>query len=422
MCLIISPTNNRNKQRGSSKPANNNNNNKQQQRKQQQKQRSQPNTLQRSNQPHFSGTSNGIRVRHREYLSSISIANAGFEVWGSGASELTGNYKVIPINPGDGALSPWLSSIATNYEHYEFLSLRLIYSPSVSSFTSGAILMSPEFDPHNERNNPPTSLSDFLNKQSAVTGNVWSQFTLNIPKSKMAKKLVRPEHSLSVDTSHLRQTDVGQIYVALYNVETSQSIPYGELFVEYDVMLTTPNQSANTVKYYTHHVPLAEQAHIGVQHGALVGNDGVDQKKLLDPSFSGTGTVGVTHQHNWAAATMGGALCDYSRYEFSEPFTGQMTIAANEHAGAMASSAVPLLGHEQTLVYAPGYEPTSTPTTSQNHLVNTGGTGADLLGVWNIVAAAGDMLDIFWSDPGTWTFEDVMMSLAEVGELLPLLL
>jgi hypothetical protein len=328
----------------------------------------------------------------------------------------------LPINPGDGAFSPWLSSIATNYEHYEFMSLKLMYSPSVSSFTSGAILMSPEFDPHNERNTPPTSLPEFLNKQSAVTGNVWSQFSLTIPKTKMGKKLVRPEHALSVDTAHLRQTDVGQIYVALYNVETTQSIPYGELFVEYDVMLTTPNQSANTVKYFTHHVPQAVQSHTGFKRGALMGNGGVDGLPAIDPEFSGIGTIGVTHQHNSEGMSYSGQSCNFSRYEFTEPFSGQMTIGANEHSGSMPSSATPLFAHEQAVTYSPAFEPTSTPTTTQSHLVNSGSTGANTLGVWNVLAAAGDMLDIFWSDSGEWGFEDIMMTLAEVGEFLPLLL
>lgn len=394
-----------------------------QQQQQRQQQRQQPNRLQRANQPVFSGTPNGIRVRHREYLTSISIANSGFEVWSSGTPEI-GNYMTIPINPGDGAFSPWLMAIASNYEYYEFMNLKLIYSPSVSSFTSGAVLLSPEFDPHNERTTPPSSLSDFLNKQHAVTGNVWSQFSLQIPKNKTGKKLVRPEHALSVSTSHLRQTDVGQIYVALYNVEASQSIPYGELFVEYDVMLTIPNQSNNTVKHYHHHLSYPAETHLGYRKGALFGNDDNQDKQTDEPQFVGTGTVGVSHQFVSAAGTAGGQLCDCTRFRFNEPFKGTLTIGANEHNGTMPSTAIPVMGHDPVngIAYNPQYEPKSTPTTTQSHLVNTGGVGGDMLGIWNVVAAAGDVLDLFWSESGNWDFKDIMVGLAEVGELLPLLL
>jgi hypothetical protein len=404
-------------------PRNTTTNKQQLQQRQRQQQRQQPNRIQRTNQPVFSGTSNGIRVRHREYLTSISISNAGFEVWSTGTPEL-GNFMTLPMNPGDGAFSPWLATIASNYEYYEFMNLKLVYSPSVSSFTSGAILLSPEFDPHNERTTPPTTLSDFLNKQHAVTGNVWSEFQLSIPKNKLGKKLVRPEHTLSVSTSHLRQTDVGQIYVALYNVESTQSIPYGELFVEYDVMLTIPNQSNNTVKHYQYHLPNPEQDHLGFNKGALFGNDGNAAKRTDEPQFVGKGTIGVSHQYIQGAGLSGGQTADCSRFVFNEPFRGTLTIGCNQHSGAMPSSALPTMGHDPVngITYDPDYEPKSVPKTSESHIVNTGGTGADILGLWNIVSAAGDVLDMFWSDAGTWGFNDIMMGLAEVGELLPLLL
>ena len=328
---------------------------------------------------------------------------------------------VLPVNPGDGAFTPWLQAIAANYEYYEFMSLKIMYSPSVSSFTSGAILLSPEFDPHNERTSPPVLLSDFLNKQHAATGNVWSEFTLNIPKGKLGKKLVRPEHALSVSTSHLRQTDVGQIYVALYNVESSQSIPYGELFVDYDVLLTIPNQSSNTVKHFHYAAENPSQSHTGFRNGALFGNDGNEAKRITDPDFLGVGTVGVSHQFIPGVGLAGGTICDCTRMTFNEPFKGIMNIAANTHSGSMPSSAVPEFGHDGGLSYNAEYIPSSTPQTSVSHLVNKGGTGADTLGLWNIVAKAGDVLDIFWDTAGTWGFNDIMLTIAEMGELLPLL-
>jgi len=284
--------------------------------------------------------------------------------------------------------------------------------------------MSPEFDPHNERTSPPSMLSDFLNKQHAVTGNVWSEFALNIPKNKLGKKLVRPEHSLSVSTSHLRQTDVGQIYVALYNVESSQSIPYGELFVEYDILLTIPNQSSNTVKHFHYRTESPSQAHTGFRNGALFGNEGNAAKAITDPEFLGIGTVGVSHEYIPGVGLQNGTACDCTRMTFNEPFKGVMNIAANTHSGAMPSSAVPQFGHHPTdgIDYDAEYKPASTPETTVSHLVNSGGSGGSSLGLWNIVANAGDILDIFWDTPGTWGFDDIMLGLAEVGELLPLLL
>jgi len=331
----------------------------------------------------------------------------------------------IPINPGDGAFSPWLSGIATSYEYYEFMSLKVSYSPSVSSFTSGAILLSPEFDPHNQRTTPPSKLSDFLNKQHAVTGNVWSEFDLTIPKQKLSKKLVRPEHSVSVNPEHLRQTDVGQVYIALYNVESSQSIPYGELFIEYDVLLTIPNQNSNSVKYHKLHAPNVEHARLGVTYGAVLGNEGNAAKVTEEPSFQGDGSLGITHQYIRDVGTRSVNTCDCTRITFNEPFSGQMVAAVNQHGGAMPSSARISEASDPTytaITYDPDYEPASTARMEEVHYGNTGGTAADAIGLWNIVAAAGDVIDLLWSGAGDWTYNDVLLTMTEVGELLPLLL
>lgn len=282
--------------------------------------------------------------------------------------------------------------------------------------------MSPEFDPHNERSSPPASLSEFLNKQHATTGNVWSQFSLTIPKNKMGKKLVRSEHSISVSTSHLRQTDLGQIYIALYNVETTQSIPYGELFVEYDVALTIPNQT-NSIKYYKVHAQTPSQDHDGIMKGALLGNDGDKAQTTSNEEFIGSGSLGISHQHLVGAGTYGGVGCDCTRFKFNEPFKGQLNIAASGHSGTMDSGSVPVFGHGAGgIAYLPDNEPASTPDTTVAHIVNTGGVAGDMLGLWNVVAKAGDILDVLWDGNGTWGFNDILVTLAEVGELLPLLI
>jgi hypothetical protein len=101
------------------------------------------------------------------------------------------------LNAADGEVFPWLSRIAPNFEHYKFNSLRFNWSSSVSSFTTGSILMVPEFDPHNERVKEPSSLTELMNKQHAVTGNVWSNFSLTIPGAKMPKKLCRATHNIT---------------------------------------------------------------------------------------------------------------------------------------------------------------------------------------------------------------------------------
>ena len=52
------------------------------------------------------------------------------------------------------------------------------------------------------------------------------------------------------------------------------------------------------------------------------------------------------------------------------------------------------------------------------HQVTTGGSGADFSTMWKIAAKAGDVLDMYWDGAGTFTFGDVLLTMAEFGSLL----
>lgn len=334
--LNKSPTNNRKRRVGTAKSNNNNNNNTKQQRGQQRQQR---NRIQRSNSPAISGTSNGIRIRHREYISSISIHNAGFEVWNAGERSY-GSPMILPINPGDGSMFPWLSKIAPNFEFYQFSNLKFQFSSSVSSFTSGSLMMSPEFDPHNA-GVEATTLNVLLNKQSAITGNVWADFGVTLPKTNLAKKLVRAQHIHSRTREHLRQTDVGHLYVGLYNVDSAQSLPYGELFVEYDVILTVPNQTGKNVKssIVQYGVDSPEQVTGSGPIGDYLPLFG-DMHNQYEPTYQGgdNNTLGFRVHRENGIGSYGAGSADASRFTFSEPFEGLVHFHCKNHSGSMPAS------------------------------------------------------------------------------------
>jgi len=58
-----------------------------------------------------------INVRHREFVTDVPAANAS----------IFSLFINSPINPGNGALFPWLSQIAIRYESYRFKNLRFVY-------------------------------------------------------------------------------------------------------------------------------------------------------------------------------------------------------------------------------------------------------------------------------------------------------
>lgn len=328
---------------------------------------------------------------------------------------------VLPINPGDGVFAPWLDSIATNFEFYKFNSLKLVYSSSVSSFTTGSLVMAPEFDPHSARAYAPNQLSELLNKQHSVTGNVWSNFELNIPSNKMPKKHVRAEHSSTHDPEHLRQTDIGQVFVALYNVDSNHPYPYGEVFVDYDVTLTIPNQSKAGMKFHQYRSTGVQGIPIGAERLPLLGNvtEGHEEPMYHGGHASSqvSGTAGIKYHYAPGIGSNATNVVDATRLTFEEPFEGLLTAYLENHAGSMPVSSL-----IKTPDTDPGFTYTTQPTgqaqSQQISAVTTGGSGADFSYLWKIAAKAGDILDLYWDGSGTFTFSDVLLTAAEFGAVL----
>lgn len=277
--------------------------------------------------------------------------------------------------------------------------------------------MVPEFDPENERVKQPSSLGELMNKEHAITGNVWADFSLAIPPTKLPKKLCRATHHLTKTTENLRQTDVGNVYVALYNCEPT-SIPYGEIFVEYDVTLMNPNYSGRGVKI---HQQVAETYQSTTGHAALMGQ--IQQPGLVYPSgvpqYTGieNSTLGVMTQFTEGIGQMAALDVDATRFIFEEAFEGMMHYRGSGHTGSMNSASVPVAAH----LHAPFTytdQPDNLAQVTNVQTTKTGGTGADWQAVWNIVAKAGEMIDYFWDGPGTVDLEDSAVTFVESGGFL----
>lgn len=280
--------------------------------------------------------------------------------------------------------------------------------------------MSPEFDPHG-LTTPPVELSQLLNKEHTVTGNVWSDFHLTIPKSKMPKKHVRCEHSDTHTKSHLRQTDIGHLYIGLYNIDGAHPYPYGEIFVDYDIVLTGPNQTRSSIKYHQlRSTNISATAPPGSARLPLLGNvyeNHEDPSYLPTHSLSETqveGTLGLKYHKEDNIGLNASSVVDATRFTFSEPFDGVLTTYMGTHSGSM-----PVSSPIKTTRTDPGFTYTTTTPNlaevSEISSVTTGGSGASFSNMWKIIAKAGDVIDMYWDGSGTFAFEDVLLTLAEFG-------
>lgn len=169
---------------------------------------------------------NMTRITNREFISDISSSASGFSATN------------IAINPGSATAFPWLSAIAANYESYTFKRLSYRYVPLCPTSTPGRVTMAIDFD---ARDAAPTSKAVLSQYQGAVAVPVWQQgvYTANSANLvKFAKQRYvngpTPPANSDVKTYHL-----GNFIIATSNTPTAAAA-LGELWVEYDVELQTP--------------------------------------------------------------------------------------------------------------------------------------------------------------------------------------
>lgn len=331
--------------------------------------------------------------------------------------------KVLSINPGDGECFPWLSNIAPNFEYYVINSLSFHYKSSVSSFTQGSIALTPEYDPHNHKLGAPLSLAEMLNKEGAVKGNVWTDTTLMVPKKRSGlQKLVRPEHHLTRTSEHLRQTELGHLYVALYNIGNADIVgAYGDLYVEYDVTLRSPNFTNKSVKTHVITTPETYMFSNGGQLPPLLGDERSPPVGLVigdDFDYYGhpNSTLGVTCCNQTVGNIPLTGDVNATRLRFEEPFHGKLTYTLTNHLGSMNSSAEPKVTSElSNFTYFPGSEPEKAARFAKQPSSKSGGTGADWTWVWDVVAAAGDVLDLSFDSPGNLIADLSELTLTDVA-------
>lgn len=167
----------------------------------------------------YGGAGGTARITHTEYISDLNTTALGA-------------ILSFTINASNGATFPWLSRIAQGYELYRFRRLRVDYTPSCSSSTSGVVVGAFEYD----ANDPAPT-----NKQqhSAIDGsgrtNIWNTISFHMkPVSNWCFS-----GSPSSAPGDNRLSDVARFFVATYGTLTSGT-PVGDLTISYDVEFSKP--------------------------------------------------------------------------------------------------------------------------------------------------------------------------------------
>ena len=173
------------------------------------------------------GVAKTVRIRHKEFIKDLD------------APEGAGLYSKIEVNPGIESTFPWLSAVAMRFETYKWNSLRFHYVPSVATTTAGSLLLAPDYDAADD--NSSASKGELLQFEDAVRGPWWSGFTMECSKHNLskAKELYVRGQDL-VSNLDIKTYDVLQLNIM--RAATSAVSGAGELWVEYDITLITPQK------------------------------------------------------------------------------------------------------------------------------------------------------------------------------------
>lgn len=178
--------------------------------------------------PKIARSKNGdIRVAHREYLGEVTGQTAFTSV----------QYRV---QPGSSRTFPWLSSTARRFEKYRINNLRFCYETDCSTATAGTVMLIPDFD---STDNAPVTKSQALQYRSSARGAAWTKFTSDFKKEDLQ---ALPQYYITGNAppsgTDVKLYQVANMFLCVAGMAGAAVV--GELWVEYDISLITPDNSS----------------------------------------------------------------------------------------------------------------------------------------------------------------------------------
>jgi len=182
--------------------------------------------IMRTAKPQLRSLTNGdIVVSHREFIQDIP-GSVGFA------------FKGLPVSPGRNVTFPWLAQIAANYESYLFKRLKFEFLTSSPTTVGGKVMIMLDYD---ALDSDPSDKTEFMGQRNACSCCTWESMTHNSLYEDLTKRktyFVRNSPFTVTGTSS-RQSDCAFAYFATQGQADTSFI--GELYVEYEVLLMTPN-------------------------------------------------------------------------------------------------------------------------------------------------------------------------------------
>jgi hypothetical protein len=288
------------------------------------------------------GNGKGTRVQHREYIRDVTVPS----------NPALFSNTVQPINPGNAALFPFLSQVASQYQQYEFMGAVFQFKTLASDITAGgalgSVIMATDYD---ALATPFPNKVVMENSQYAVSSkpSCSQVHVLECDPSMQTTRLkyVRNLTSSGTVSQDNRFYDMGLFEIATQGLPGSAGTVIGELWVTYDIMLYKPEITPPLGGLVQHIVGTGNvsktnffgdtPALTGAAYVAAVGNT---------LTFNTTGTYIVTHVMNgttWDIPTVTGSAA-WVLVSFAGPRPGSIT-------NITLNTLVTVTNPSQTVVY-----------------------------------------------------------------------
>lgn len=180
-----------------------------------------------SQKPQFNLTNDGIRIRKRELLSSVT---------GSVNFAIANSYA---LNPGVASSFPWLSTQAAGWEQYKFHKLKYCYYTRTGTSTPGSVILVPDYDAADAAPTSEIQAMDYKDAKEEVPWVVEFCCDLN-PKAMFPNGGTKFIRQGTVPNTDIKTYDAGNFFAITTD---GTAVNWGKLFVEYDVELSVAQQS-----------------------------------------------------------------------------------------------------------------------------------------------------------------------------------
>jgi hypothetical protein len=180
------------------------------------------------------GTSNKfkeIRVRHKEFITDLVTVEA--DNW----------RKTVEVNPGLETCFPWMSRIAAGFENYVFNSIKFSFVTSMGTSNNGSIALIPDYDA--EDDNSTQTKVQLLSYADSKRGPIWYDLAMASTKKNLQK---RKEYYVRIrsTTENKKLFDAMSLTILVTGIAALTMV--GELWVEYDLTLMTPQLEPEPVE------------------------------------------------------------------------------------------------------------------------------------------------------------------------------